>query len=202
MSRYPAKQDQQGCALRFFAWRGMNTLWRVLICGWLAFGAGCALVPYFSGDVSMTAAQLTERIAKRFPVERSMAGLVDAKFSDPFVTLDESRNRMAFDFKLEVKLALSGKARGERENFRPPGVRGMATRSSLREPKVEQLRFDELNDIMTAAVAKAASSLAKDALETKPLHVFKPEDFNRQGISFEPEKLLIRGDKLVLTLKR
>lgn len=181
----------------------MNTLWRVLICGWLAFGAGCALVPYFSGDVSMTAAQLTERIAKRFPVERSMAGLVDAKFSDPFVTLDESRNRMAFDFKLEVKLALSGKARvGSVKISGRPEFEAASRSLFLREPKVEQLRFDELNDIMTAAVAKAASSLAKDALETKPLHVFKPEDFNRQGISFEPEKLAIRGDKLVLTLKR
>ena len=174
-----------------------------LMCGLIALGTGCALVPYFSGEVSMTAAQLTERIARRFPAERSMAGLVDAKFSDPFVTLDESRNRLAFDFKLEVKLALSSKTRVGSVKISGRPEFEAATRSLfLREPKVEQLRFEELNDLMTVAVTKAASSLAKDVLETKPLHVFKPEDFNKIGTTFEPEKLAIRGDKLVLILKK
>lgn len=181
----------------------MNWVRRLLCCGLVALGAGCAVLSYFNGEVSMTAAQLTERIAKRFPVERSMAGLVDAKFSDPFVTLNESRNRIAFDFKLEVKLALSGKARVGSVKISGRPEFEAATRSLfLRESKVEQLRFEEMNDLMTVAVTKVASSLAKDYLETKPVHVFKPEDFDKLGRTFEPEKFSIRGDKLVLTLKR
>ncbi|MBL8514831.1 MAG: DUF1439 domain-containing protein, partial [Betaproteobacteria bacterium] len=125
------------------------------------------------------------------------------KFSDPYVTLDEGRNRMAFDFKLEVKLALSSKARvGSVKISGRPEFEAATRALFLREPKIEQMRFEDMNDLMTVAVTRAASSLAKDALETKPLHVFKPEDFDKLGSAFEPEKFSIRGDKLVLTLKR
>lgn len=167
-----------------------------------ALGA-CALVPYFSGELSMSAADLTARMAKRFPQERSMAGLVESKIDAPWVTLDEARNRIAVDFKLTVKLALSTKQlQGSvkvsgRPDFDP------ATRALyLRDAKVDQVRFEDMSDTMAAVLTKAASSLARDTMDNKPLHVFKPEDFNRSGVAFEPEQLVVRGDRLVLKLKK
>ncbi len=167
------------------------------------FLAGCALTPYLTGEISMTAGQLTERMAKRFPVERSMAGLLETTLSEPFVSLDESRNRLACDFKLSIKLALSSKSlAGSLKVSGRPEYEASTRSLFLRDAKVEQVRFDDMNDVMAAAVTKAASALARDALDGKPLHVFKPEDFNKHGTHFEPEKLSIRGDKLVLTLKK
>ncbi|MBL8519811.1 MAG: DUF1439 domain-containing protein [Betaproteobacteria bacterium] len=166
-------------------------------------GGACALLPHLGGEVSMTAAQLTDRVARRFPIERSMAGLLEAQLSAPFVSLDESRNRVACDFKLSVKLALSSKTMSGSVKVSGRPEYEAATRSLyLREARVEQVRFEDMNDVMAVAVTKAASALAKDLLDGKPLHVFKTEDFNRLGSRFEPETLAIRGDKLVLTLKK
>jgi Protein of unknown function (DUF1439) len=188
--------------------REAKPMWRHLMrriarFAWIGVVAGCALAPYLLGEVSMSAAELTERMGKRFPIERSMGGLIEAQLAEPYVTLDEAKNRLTCTFKLSIKLALSGKTLiGSLKISGRPEYEAAMRSLFLREAAVDHVRFDDMSDLMIATVSKAASSLAKDALEGRPLHVFKPEDFVRQGTRLEPDKLAVRGDRLVLTLKR
>ena len=49
--------------------------------------------------------------------------------------------------------------------------------------------------------AAAASKIAKDVLEDKPLYVFKPDEFARYGVRYEPERVEVKDDALILKVK-
>jgi hypothetical protein len=140
---------------------------------------------------------------RRFPVDRSVAGLLDVTLSSPRIDLSEADNRIATHFLVSVHLPLSKKevAGSIKVSGRPEYV--AATRALfLRDARVEQIRMDRMPEELSAALAKAATTVARDALEGKPLHSFKAEDFTRYGIQYEPERIFVRGEMLVLTLKR
>jgi hypothetical protein len=161
--------------------------------------SGCAWLSLATGEVSMSAPSLTERLAKRFPLERSVGGLLEATLSDPVVALDERDQRMTVDCKLSARLTLTNKKLdGSVKLSGRPHYDAASRALFLKEARVERLRFEDMSDALAEALRKAASSLARDALDNKPLHVFKPEDFKRQGVTLEPERLSVRGDQLVL----
>lgn len=160
-------------------------------------------MPFLSGEVAMSADQLTERLAKRFPLDKSVAGLLDITLAQPRVMLSETENRFATEFQVRVKLVLSNKTSSGtlRISGRPdyaPETRGLY----LRDAKVDSIRMDNMPDALSAALAKAASSLAREHMEDKPLHTFKPEEFTKYGITYTPERISVKGDQLVLALKR
>ena len=165
--------------------------------------AACSSLPFVSGEVRMSAEELTQKMAKRFPMEKSVAGLLDITLANPRVDLSEGDNRIIANFHVAAKLPLSNKTLTG--NLKVSGRPEYAPESRslyLRDPKVEQIRLDNMTDALSAALAKAASSVARDALGDKPLHTFKPEDFTRYGIQYVPERIVVRGDHLVLSLKR
>ena len=55
-----------------------------------AFLAACSSNPMLPGEILMTAAGLTQRLDKRFPVERSVAGLVDVTFMHPVMSFNDA----------------------------------------------------------------------------------------------------------------
>ncbi|MBL8523527.1 MAG: DUF1439 domain-containing protein [Betaproteobacteria bacterium] len=163
---------------------------------------GCGALPFVSGEVKMSADELTQRMAKRFPVEKSVAGLLDVTLANPRVALSEADNRITTDFMIDLKLALTNKklTGTVRISGRPDYV--PETRSLfLRDAKVDRIRVDNMSDSLSTAVAKATSTIARDMLEDKPLHVFKPEEFSKYGVGYTPDRIIVRGDMLVLKLR-
>lgn len=163
---------------------------------------GCSSLPFVSGEVKMSADELTQRMAKRFPVEKSVAGLLDVTLANPRVALSEADNRITADFMIDLKLALTNKklTGTVKISGRPDYV--PETRSLfLRDAKVDRIRVDNMSDSLSTAVAKATSTIARDMLEDKPLHVFKPEEFSKYGVGYTPDRIIVRGDTLVLKLK-
>ena len=117
--------------------------------------------------------------------------------------LSEIDNRLTTNFLLNVKLPLTNRSIGGslKVSGRPeyqPASRALF----LRDARIDQLRLDNMTDALSGAVAKAASAIAREVLEDKPLHTFKSEDFTRYGVQYEPDRILVRGNRLVLTLKR
>lgn len=55
----------------------------------------------------MTAAELTRHLAKRFPVERSVAGLVDVTFMHPVMSVNDAEKSLIATFKMAVRVPLS-----------------------------------------------------------------------------------------------
>ncbi len=165
--------------------------------------AACGSLPFVSGEVRMSADELTQKMARRFPLEKSVGGLLDITLANPRVDLSEADNRITTNFQAMVKLPLTNKTLSGtlKVSGRPeyvPETRALF----LRDAKVDQIRIDNMPDGLSAALAKVASAVARDALEDKPLHTFRAEDFTKYGVQYVPERIVVRGDHLVLALKR
>ena len=164
--------------------------------------AGCSSIPFLSGEIRITANELTQKMARRFPLEKSVAGLLDVTLVRPIVELDAVENRLVTSFDVSVKLPLSSKSvSGTLKISGRPEYASATQALYLRDARVDRIRMDKMPDALSAALAKAASNLARDALEDKPLYTFKSEDFTKYGVRYEPDRIEVRADVLVLKVK-
>lgn len=163
--------------------------------------AGCATNLLLPKELTMSAVELTTRLEKRFPVERTAGGLVDLTFSKPMVTLVaprmvvrvEVRGRLLLsDATTDGTLTLSGIPHYE------PATRGLF----LREARVDRIDLGRVPEALNSALARVASQVVKSQFEEKPFHTFKDEDFTKFGVGYEPLALSVRDGALVMTLKR
>lgn len=162
----------------------------------------CSTVPFLSGEIRMTADELTRKMERRFPLERSVAGLLEVTLVRPRVELNAEESRLATSFEVSVKMALTGRnVTGTLKISGRPEYVAASRSLFLREARVDRIRMDNMPDALSAGLAKAASSIAKDLMEDKPLHTFKPEDFTRYGARYEPERVEVKADALVLRVK-
>lgn len=164
--------------------------------------AGCASIPLLSGEFRVTADELTEKMARRFPLEKSVAGLLDVTLVRPKVELVAEQQRVVTSFDVSVKLALSGKSvAGTLKISARPEYVAVSRSLFLRDARVDQIRIDNMPDALSAALAKAASNFARDAVEDKSLYTFKAEELTRYGVRYEPDRIEVRTDALVLKVK-
>jgi hypothetical protein len=162
----------------------------------------CSSIPILSGEVRMTADELTQKMSHRFPLEKSVAGLLDVTLVRATVELNADENRLATNFDLSVKLPLTNKSvTGSLKVSGRPEYVAESRGLFLRDARVDRIRMDKMPDALSAGLAKAAANIAKDVLEDKPLYTFKPEDFTKYGIRYEPERIEVRADALVLKVK-
>lgn len=167
-----------------------------------AFLAACSGIPLLPGEIRITAAELTQRLDKRFPVERSVAGLVDVTFTHPAISFNDADKRLVATFDMTVRVPLSTKVLNGRVAVSGmpeyvPQSRGLF----LKGGKVDRLEIDNMPEALSGALAKVASQLAKSQVEDKPLYTFRPEDFTKHGMGYEPVSVQMRNDALVLTLR-
>lgn len=164
--------------------------------------AGCPSVPFLSGEIRVTADDLTQKMSRRFPIEKSVAGLLDVTLVRATVELNADENRVATSFDLNVKLPLTKKtATGTLKISGRPEYVAESRGLFLRDARVERIRMDNMPDALSAGLAIAASRIAKDVLEDKPLYTFKPEDLTKFGIRYEPDRVEVRPDALVLKVR-
>ena len=74
--------------------------------------AGCASGLLGMDEIKFSHAELTERLVKRFPIEKSVAGLLDVSLTRPRVDAREEagkETRLAATFDVQIKMALSSK---------------------------------------------------------------------------------------------
>jgi Protein of unknown function (DUF1439) len=181
--------------MKFFA----TKLTAILLCTTLA---ACSQIPILSGEVKLSAAELNEKVAKRFPIEKSIGGLLEVTLTAPKVRLVEAGSRINADVEVSVRLPLSTKTIQGKLGFsgRPDYVPASKA-IFLRDAKIESVAMDNMPDALSAGVAKAASAVARELFEDKPLHTFKAEDFTKYGINYEPQRVIVRDNALVLILR-
>lgn len=162
----------------------------------------CAPVPFLSGEIRISAAELTQKMALRFPLEKSVAGLLEVTLARPVVELNADENRLSTSFEINVKLPLTSRniSGALKISGRPEYV--VASRALfLRGVRVERIRMDNMPDALSASLAKAASTIGREVLEDKPLYIFTAEEFIKYGARYEPERVEVRADALVLKVK-
>lgn len=165
--------------------------------------SGCAWLPFGGGEIRFSHEQLGARLAKRFPMERSVAGLLDVTLSNPRFETRESGggNRLAASFDMVAKMSLTGKSiSGSMTLSGIPRYDAKLQSIFLDNARVEALRSDHMPEALAAALAKTATSVARDALEEKALYAFSPEELRRYGLSLSPKRIEVRQDGIALIL--
>jgi Protein of unknown function (DUF1439) len=144
-------------------------------------------------------------LAKRFPVERSVAGLLDISLTRPRVSTREEAGqpmRLAATFDVAVKMTLSNKTITGTVAMSGLPRYDVASKSVfLRDARVDNIRAENMPDGLTAALSKAASSLAKDYLEEKPLRTFTDAELSRYGMKFNPGSIEVMRDGIRLVTR-
>ena len=166
---------------------------------------GCAASVLLPSEIKFSHRELSERLAKRFPVEKSVAGLLDVKLSRPRVdALEETGKptRLGFTFDADVKLVLTSKTISGTVVMSGLPRYNTATREIfLSDAKVDALRADNMPDAISAAMAKAASGIAKDYLEGQALYRFKDEDLKRYGMTLNPQRIEVLREGIALVMR-
>lgn len=165
---------------------------------------GCAGNPLAPGEFRYSYGELNERLAKRFPLEKSVAGLLDVTLSNPRLSArdDVQQRRLAATFDVQVKLPLTGKTMFGIVTISGLPRYDVAARAMfLDRTRVENLRTDNMPDGLSAALGAAASSIAKESLEGRALYTFKEEDLHRYGVSLAPQRIDIRAEGIALVMR-
>jgi Protein of unknown function (DUF1439) len=173
----------------------------LLCAGSVLILGGCASNPFLPKELTMSAVELTSRLEKRFPVERTAGGLVDLTISRPLVTLEAPRMVTRLDVKARLAMS-SSETSGSLVLSGIPHYDSATRGLYLKDARVEKMNLDRVPDTLSTALSKVATQLVKSQFEEKPFHTFKPEDFTKFGIGYEPLALQVRDSALVLTLKR
>lgn len=166
---------------------------------------GCATGMMGLGDINFPHAELTAQLTKRFPVEKSVAGLLDVSLTRPRVSTREEAGqpmRLAATFDVAVKMSLSNKVITGTVAMSGLPRYDVATKSVyLRDARVDSLRAENMPDGLSAALGKAASSIAKDYLEEKPLRTFTDSELSRFGMSLNPQSIEVVREGIRLVRK-
>jgi Protein of unknown function (DUF1439) len=167
--------------------------------------AGCASGMLGMGEIKFTHAELTERLARRFPLEKTVAGLLDVSLTRPRINAREEsgkESRLAATFDVQIKMALSSKVVAGVLSMSGKPRYDSATRSIfIGDVRVDSIRVDNMPDALSAALAKAASSIARDNIEDKPLRTFTEAELTRFGLTLNPQRIDVRSEGIALVMK-
>ena len=167
--------------------------------------SGCAGNPLLPNEIRFSHQELSERMAKRFPLEKNIAGLLEIKLTRPIVGAREELGkitRLGFTFDAEVNLPLSHKTMFGTVIMSGIPRYNPATREIfLNDAELDIVRTDKMPDGLSAALAKAASGIAKGYLDGKAIYSFKEEDLKRYGLTLEPQRIDVQRNGIVLVMR-
>jgi hypothetical protein len=140
----------------------------------LACLGGCACLGLGSREVNVPFNELAERVSARFPIERSVAGLLDVKLMRPRFTSEGSRLVMSLDADVRLPNLLSGNvARSVWGTLSLSGVPRIDAASQavfLDDARLDRVRVENMPDAISAALGRAASQLAREQLNERPIY--------------------------------
>lgn len=166
---------------------------------------GCALRPPGPRTLEISEAQLVERIARQFPLEKRLLDVFELSLEDPRVRLIPAENRMATEMAYVVRRPTRPSSRTLRGRLRISyGLRidmdDMSVR--LQEVQVEPLAENDVLSPMTEPVGRMGGMLAEEVLRDFVVYRIRPEDL--QGVTrrgYRPTRLTVVEGGLQLLLE-
>jgi hypothetical protein len=174
-------------------------------------GAGIALVScrqalagfnFFSGEYTVTRAELQRLIARRFPLTRGYGALFSVSLSDPQLSLDAAANRIAVAAKVSIasvllpqpvdgQIALSSALR-----YDPP------TRTlRLEQPNAERIALEGVDGHDAERLQRIGAVVAQELLQGQTLHTFRAEDLTVGLKTYEIGDITVHDDGISVQLK-
>lgn len=163
--------------------------------------AACTALGLYPRERSFTAAEIQERLARRFPWRKSFA-LVDVELANPLVRLDDAGGRLGttFDATLRSPLLREGLI-GKLSVSGIPRYAAETRAFVLGDLRVDALDFPRLPRGVSEEIRRLAGGIASELLGDAPIYTLRPEDGRYLGAELEPESVRIENERLVLRVK-
>jgi hypothetical protein len=198
------------------------TRWKILpafVLTLVASLAGCTTLALFSNEIAVPYSTLTERMQARFPVERSLGGLLEVRLIRPRVShtgtaaealgpttpviAEERAKRIQISLDIEVKLPNLGSGGGAKTLYGQMVLSGVprfdATSRSLffSAASIERVRVDNMPDQLSGLLASAATQFVREYFADRAIYTLSAEQQNRFGSRLDRLRIEVRPDKLV-----
>jgi hypothetical protein len=186
----------------------MNFVFRFLTTASLLALGACASNVFSPSEINFTHAEMTSQLAKRFPVQKTVAGLIDISLTRPRVNTREDTSsgakdlRLAATFDVDVKVLLTSRVVSGTVAISGKPRYDVASRSVFfSDAKVDSIRAENMPEALSAALTQTASSMAKDYLQDKPLRTFTEAELTRYGMSLAPKHIEVRDGGVALVMR-
>lgn len=155
--------------------------------GWLllallaALLAACAALPR---HVDVSRQQLEAALARRFPYEARMGGLMSARAGVPRLELLPDSNRLRLDFGIDATERMT-RSNAHADIALSFGLRYEPRDASIRavDVRIEDVAVQGLPSMWREAFRTVGALIAEQMLENAVLHTFRPEDLEKaQGL--------------------
>lgn len=167
----------------------------------LIFAAGCANL---AGPkvITLSQAELTGMLDKRFPFNRRLMEVVDVRVATPRLRLLPETNRLATEFDVNIAERLFGRTLNGRIAA-DYALRYDAAQQAvlLSDVRVGKLDVVGASGAVHSALQSLGPLLAEQMLEGTAIYKFKPEDLTKaQGRGYEPSAVTVTSRGVEITL--
>ena len=170
---------------------------------WLSLGSACSALPGAGKPPGYTvsADQLQQAVAKRFPLRYPVGGLLDLNVQTPRLRLLPETNRLATDMVVQAAGPVLGRSyNGTFEvDF---GLRYEASDQTIRaqQLRVNALRFPELPPGPAELLNAYGPALAEKTLQNVVLHQLRPQDLALpDAMGLQPDRITVTRQGLAIS---
>ncbi|MCO5398463.1 DUF1439 domain-containing protein [Ralstonia soli] len=158
----------------------------------------------WTGDgYTFSRGQMQDAVARKFPFQRRFLGFFDVTLSNPQVSLDPGRNRIAIQADAQVESGL----------FRQPLTGPLAVSSGLHydaptrsirldQPSVDRFDLQNVPGGVGPQISAIGSLIAGQLLNDYAVYTFKPEQLKVAGIAVEPGTITVLPEGVHVQAKR
>ncbi len=158
---------------------------------------------FWTGEYTLTQAQLQAQVDAHFPLSRRYQALFDVHLSEPVLSLDAARNRIGLATQVQISSAL----------LQPRSITGALALSSglkfdpnsqtlqLDQPSAERVALDGLQGKSAEQLQTIGSAVLQQLLRDYPLYSFQAEDLQRFGARLVPGAITVLADRITLALQ-
>lgn len=158
----------------------------------------------WTGDgYTFSRGQMQDALARKFPFQRRFLGFFDVTLSNPQVSLDPARNRIAIQADAQVESGL----------FRQPLTGPLAVSSGLHydaptrsirldQPSVDRFDLQNVPGGVGPQISAIGSLVAGQLLNDYAVYTFKPEQLKVAGIAVEPGTITVLPEGVHVQAKR
>ncbi|OCS47063.1 DUF1439 domain-containing protein [Ralstonia pickettii] len=158
----------------------------------------------WTGDgYTFSRSQMQDALARKFPFQRRFLGFFDVTLSNPQVSLDPARNRIAIQADAVVESGL----------FRQPLTGPLAVSSGLHydapthsirldQPTVDRFDLQNVPGGIGPQISSIGSLIAGQLLNDYAVYTFKPDQLKVAGIAVEPGTITVLPEGVRVQAKR
>ncbi|MFP3889634.1 DUF1439 domain-containing protein [uncultured Ralstonia sp.] len=163
----------------------------------------CMPAGWTGNGYTFSRGQMQEALARKFPFQRRFLGFFDVTLTNPQITLDPARNRIAIQTDAQVESGL----------FRQPLTGPLAVSSGLHydaptrsirldQPSVDRFDLQNVPGGLGPQISAIGSLVAGQLLNDYAVYTFKPEQLQVAGMAVEPGTITVLPEGVHVQAKR